>query len=112
MVGRCLVQLAIQEVADTQRVGGPPGDGPFRVQAFKVPEQQQPEVPPRRQTRAPDPVGIKRRALGFNEGVKACVVQQAIQPLVKRVPRALRQIGACDPHRFLPRTMGGCPSSC
>ena len=36
-----------------------PRDRPLRVQPFKVAEHQQPEVPPRRQTRPPDPVGVK-----------------------------------------------------
>ena len=104
MVRRRLVQLEVQKRPNAQRVGGAPGNRPFRIQAFKVAEQQQPEVAAGGQAWPADPVDIERGALGFDEGVKARVVPHTIQPLVKRVPRALRQVGAGDPHRLLPRS--------
>ena len=103
MVRRRLVQLETQEVTNAQRVGGAPRDGALRVQAFKVAEQQQPEIAPRRQTRAPDAVGIELRARRLDEAVEVRVVEHAIQLLVKRVARAPRQIRGGHPHVRLPR---------
>src|ERR1700680_1339443 len=40
-----------QETADRERIGRAPGDAAFRVEAFEVTDQQQPEVAPRRQAR-------------------------------------------------------------
>ena len=37
--------------------------------SFKVAEQQQPQIPARRQTRPPDPVRVERRALRFHERI-------------------------------------------
>ena len=90
--------------ATSNEVTGPPRDGPFRIQALKVAQQQQAEVAARRQTWPADPVGVKPRALGLDEGVKAGVVEHLVQPLVERMPRALRQICAGHPHRLLPRS--------
>ena len=39
-----------------------PGDGPFRIQAFEIADQQQSEVPSPRQARTPDLVGIESLA--------------------------------------------------
>ena len=103
VVGRGLVQREVQKLADAQRVGGAPRDRPFRVQAFEVAEQQQPEIAARRQTRPADPVGVERRALRFDEGIEARLVERAIQALVKRVPGAFRQICGGHPHRRLAR---------
>ena len=98
VVRRRLVQLQVQKLPNTQRVGGAPCDGALRVQAFKVAQQQQPEIPPRRQTRATDVVGIERGALRFNERVEARVIEHAVQPRVEGMPGAPREIGRRDPH--------------
>jgi len=104
-----LVQRDVQEVADAQRIRRAPRDGPLGVQALKVPEQQQPKLPARRQTRAANAVGRERRALGLDEGVEARVVEHVIQSLVKRVPRTVRQVGGGDPHCLLPRPAAAFP---
>ena len=44
MIGRRFVQRQPQKTADRQRVGRPPGDPAFRVDALEVADQQQPEV--------------------------------------------------------------------
>ena len=41
MVRRHLVQREVQELPDAQRIGRAPRDGPLRVQALKIAEQQQ-----------------------------------------------------------------------
>ena len=57
----------------------------------------------------PMPVGIEPGALRFDERVEARVVEHAVQPLVKRVPRAFRQIRGGNPHRRMPRTATAFP---
>ena len=86
VVRRGLVQGDVQKRPDAQRIGGAPRDCPFRVQPFKVAEQQQPEIPARRQTRSTDPVRVERRALCLHERIEPRLVEHPIQPLVKRCP--------------------------
>ena len=105
MVRRRLVQREVQELPDAQRIGRAPRDGPLRVQAFKVTEQQQPKIAPRCQTRPPDAVGIKPCALRLDEGVEARVVEHAIQPRIERMPGTRRQIRRGDPHTCLSVTL-------
>ncbi len=107
MVRRGLVQLQVQKLPNTQRVGGALGDRALRVQAFEVAQQQQPEIPPRRQTRATDVVGIERGALRVNERVDAPVVEHAVQPLVEGMPGA----PAGDPTSRPTGTSDGCVSA-
>ena len=102
MVRRRLVQRDVQELPQAQRVGGPPRDRPFRIQALEVAEQQQPEVAARRQTRPAHPVGVELRARPLDEGVETRLVENTIQAFVERVASASRQVGAGHPHRRLP----------
>ena len=113
MVRRRLVQREVQEVPDTQRVRRTPRDRALRVQSLEVAEQQQPKVATRCQTRATHIVGIEFRALPLGEGVEPRLVEHAIQPLIKGMPGALREIRRRDPHgrltfrfRFLPIAIG------
>ena len=105
MVRRRLARREVQELPDAQRIGRAPRDGPLRVQALKIAEQQQSEIAPRRQTRPPDAVGIELRALCLDEGVEARVVEDAIQLRIERMPGALRQIRRGDPHTCLSVTL-------
>ena len=81
----------------------------LRVQALKVAEQQQPEIAARRQTRTADPARVERRALRLHKRIEPRIVEHPIQPLVKQVPRALRQIRRGHPHRRLPRSAAAGP---
>ena len=98
MVRRGLMEIDIQEGADTQRIGRAPCDRALRVQAFTIPEQQQPARPARRQTRPTHRGSIEPRALLLHEGVKTRIVEHTIQPLVEWMPSALWQIRRRDPH--------------
>ena len=51
-------------------------------------EQQQPEVPPRRQARPTQDRRVERRALLLDERVEARVIEDAIQPVIERLRRA------------------------
>ena len=86
VVRRGLVEGEVQKRANAQRVGGAPRDRSFRIQPFEVAEQQQPEIPARRQTRPADPVRVERCALRFHE---------RIEPRLVRAPdSAARKTGA------------------
>ena len=110
VVRRGLVQGEIQKRPDAQRVGSAPRDRPFRVQPFEVAEQQQPEIAARRQTRPADPRPRRTtRTVPPRTHRTLCLVEHPIQPLVKRVPGALRQIHRGYPHCRLPRSTAACP---
>ena len=98
MIRRRLGEGEAQEVAERQRIRRAPRDGALRVQPFEVPDQQQPEVDPRRQPRPAHRLGVKRRAPRLGEVIKATVTQQLIQPRVKRMTGRRRQLGRRHPH--------------
>src|SRR5438874_1621659 len=83
------------------RVRRPPCDATLAVDAFKIPDEQQTEVPPRRQTRPPHPLRVEPGALLFYPFVKAALFQQSVQLFVKRMRYRPRQVCLCDPNRLL-----------
>ena len=101
MVGRSLLQLQTQKRANTQRVGRAPRDRSLGVQAFKVAEQQQPDVSAGRETRPSDDRRIERRARPFDEHIETGLVEHPVQSRVKRMRGAAWQVLRRDPHRRL-----------
>src|SRR6266850_1532278 len=69
---RCCTQV---KTAHRQRVAGAPGDPAFRVDPFKVADQQQPEVPTRRQARPSHHRRVEPGALAFDKLVEVVGVQ-------------------------------------
>jgi hypothetical protein len=49
MIGRHVVDLVPHERTQRQRISAPPGNAALRIDALEVPDQQQPEIDPRRQ---------------------------------------------------------------
>src|SRR5439155_9229652 len=98
---RHLVQPRSQKTAQRQRVRRPPCDATLAVDAFKIPDEQQTEVPPRRQTRPPHSLRVEPGALLFHPFVKAALFQQSVQLFVKRMRYRPRQVCLCDPNRLL-----------
>ena len=70
MLGRRFVEAQSQEAAERKGIGGAPRDPTLGIDAFEIANQQQPEVRPRRQTRAADRRRVERRTLRFDERVK------------------------------------------
>src|SRR5437879_12757412 len=101
VVGRHLVQPRSKKTAQRQRVRRPPCDATLAVDAFKIPDEQQTEVPPRRQTRPSHPLRVEPGALLFHPFVKAALFQQSVQLFVKRMRYRPRQVCLCDPNRLL-----------
>ena len=100
----------VEEVPQAQRIGGPPRNRTFRLQALEVAEQQHPEVAARRQARPTDPVAIELGALLLDEGVEARRIENTIQAFVKRMARAARQVRTWTPtSTAAARDGGACP---
>jgi hypothetical protein len=97
-----LVQTDPQKLTQAQRIGGPPRDPPFRVDAFKVPNQQQAEVRSRRQRRTSVPVRVEGGAFGFGKLVELLPIQQFVQPPIERMTGAGGQFRMADPQLLLP----------
>ena len=104
-----------QEAPHRQRVGSPPGDPALRVEPFEVPEQQQPEVPPRQQARPTHLPRVEPLAALLREAIEPASLQHRVQALIERVPGALRQLARRDPHRpacrFFRLPIAMCPQS-
>jgi hypothetical protein len=58
VIRRRLLEAQSQEAPQRQGIGGPPRNAALRIDALEVPDQQQPEVRARRQTRAPHGRGV------------------------------------------------------
>jgi hypothetical protein len=97
----CLLERQAHETTNRQGVGGAPCDATLRVDAFEVPDQQQPEVLPRWQTRTPHHRGVERAALVLDEPVEPMGVQQRVQAGIERMPRRRRQVRCRNPQRRL-----------
>ena len=101
MVGRRCRRRQTQERPQTQRVGRPPRNCPLRVKAFEIPDEQQPEVPPRRKPRASHDRRMESRPALLKEGVEPPRVENAIQARVEGMAGAGRQVGCGHLHRGL-----------
>ena len=104
VVWRRFLQLQLQEAPHAQRIGRAPGNRPLRVEALKIAEQQQAEVPTRRETGPSHDLGVERGARAFDEGIELRLVEHTIQPSVERVGRTAREILRRHPHRRLARS--------
>ena len=85
MLGRRFVEVQSQEAAERKGIGGAPRDPALGIDAFEVTNQQQPEIRPRRQTRAADRRRVERCTLRFDERVKRMPVEHLIQSLIERM---------------------------
>lgn len=94
-----LLQFQSQKRPHAQRVRRAPGNPPFRFDLFKVPQHQQSEIASRRQTRTSLGRCVEWRTLLFNVVVEPVLLQDPIQPCVKRMRGASRQILCGNPHR-------------
>ena len=89
MVRRRLGHVQIQESPQAQRIRDPPRNPPLRRQTLEVADEQQPEIPPRTQTRPAQPRRIEHRAQPLHKGIEPGLLQDLVQPFEKRdVPRS------------------------
>jgi hypothetical protein len=105
MIGRRFVNGQAKEVTDGQRVGGAPRHCPLRAQSLKVAEQEQTEVPPRRQARPSNPWRIEPAAHALDKRIEAVAIENPIQPLVERMPWARREVARGNPQHVLARSL-------
>jgi hypothetical protein len=77
MIGGRGVEAEPHEAAHGERIGRPPGDATLRVEPFEVSEQQQPEIPPRRQAGPAHHRRVELPTLLLREPVEAGLVEDA-----------------------------------
>ncbi len=91
MIRRLLVYRQLQKSAHRQRVARAPSDPAFRVDPFKIAQQQQPEVPTGRDARPSHHRRIESGALAFGKPIEISGVQQRIQQRVEGMAQRLWQ---------------------
>ena len=99
VVRRRLGHVQIQESPQAQRIRDPPRNPPLRRQTLEVADEQQPEIPPRTQTRAAQPRRIEHRAQPLHKGIEPGLLQDLVQPFKKGMSRARRKVRCGHPHR-------------
>ena len=92
VVGRSLVLQEAEEGLHRAAIGTTPGDGPLRVEALEVADEEHAEVDAGRHTRSAEAVGVVGAAQILNERLEARLVQQRIEARVKRIRRRRGQI--------------------
>src|SRR5580698_3829261 len=88
MIRRGLAQFKAQERPQRQRVGCPPGDAPFRIDTFEIPNQKGPKVNSRGKTRTAR-FRVKRCACRFGKRIESPLTQYPVQTLIERVSEKL-----------------------
>ena len=97
MVRGRVFQAQPQEGAHGQRVGGPPRNAALRIEAFKIADQQETEIPSGRQAGTAHHRGIEAAALRLGKPVELRRVQDLIQPRIERMSGRARQVRRRDP---------------
>jgi hypothetical protein len=80
---------------------------PFAIETLKEADYHQPEIDPESQRRTAQLLVIELPVATFAEAVEALLIEDPIQPLIKRMPRRLRQL-TLVPQRFLPLALLAC----
>jgi hypothetical protein len=103
---RCIfIQRNTQKAPQAQRVLQPPGDAALRLDALEIPDHERPEIDSRRQSRTPQPVGIKPCAQLLDQRVESLAVKNFVQTNIERVTRTHSHICIRHPQILLPLTI-------
>jgi hypothetical protein len=70
MIGAALVESNSRKVADAERIGGPPGNAAFRIDALEIADQQRAAVDARGEAGPAHFPGVELLAGGFGELVE------------------------------------------
>jgi len=84
-----------------KRIHGTPRHRSFRIQAFEIADQQQPEAASWRQTRAAHVVSVESLAESVDVTVEVMPVENLIQPRVERMHGGPRQVLSRHPYGLL-----------
>src|ERR1022692_4380816 len=109
VIRRLLVKPDSQKPPQPERIRRSPSDPALRIDSFKIPNQQQPEIDSRHQRWPPVVCGVKLRALLLRERIELSIFQQFIHTLVERMAWPLRQFMVADPQPLLPLSSPSCP---
>ena len=102
MIGRGFVELDGEKAPQRDRIGQAPSDAALAVDAFEVTNQQAAEVAARGHRRTTHARRVELLTALFGELVEAVLVEQLVEPAIKRMSRCLGQIRGGDPEPFLP----------
>src|ERR1035441_3266002 len=109
VIRRLLVKPDSQKPPQPERIRRSPSDPALRIDSFKIPNQQQPEIDSRHQRWPPVVCGVKLRALLLGECIELPLFQQFIHSLVEPMAWPLRQLIVADPQLLLPLSAPSCP---
>src|ERR1019366_3157518 len=109
VIRRLLVKPDSQKPPQPERIRRSPSDPALRIDSFKIPNQQQPEIDSRHQRWPPVVCGVKLRALLLGERIELSIFQQFIHSLVERMAWPLRPFIVADPQPLLPLSAPSCP---
>ena len=101
MIGRGFVELDGEKAPQRDRIGQAPSDAALAVDAFEVADQQAAEVAAGRQRGTAHVRRVELLAALFGEVVEAVLVEQLVEPAIKRMGRCVWQIRGGDPQPFL-----------
>src|SRR5439155_17817586 len=96
-----LLQSHPQKTPQRQRIRRPPCNPALAVYAFEIPDQQQAEVPPRRQTRPSHFLRVEAGTLPLHPLVKTTPLQHSVQLFIERMRDRPWQFRVRDPKLFL-----------
>ena len=85
MIGAAFVESDSRKVADTERIGGPPGDTAFGIDALEIADEEDAEGDARGEAGPAHFLGVELLAGRFGELVELFGVEQFIEPSVKGV---------------------------
>ena len=85
LIGAALVESNAQKVADTERIGGPPGDAAFGIDAFEIADEEGAEGDGRGEAGPAHFPGVELLAGGIGELVELFGFEQFIEPGVEGV---------------------------
>ena len=85
MIGAAFVESDSRKVADTERIGGPPCDTAFGIDALEIADEEDAEGDARGEAGRAHFLGVELLAGSFGELVELFGVEQFIEPSVKGV---------------------------
>ena len=101
MIWRFLRQCVSDELAHGQGISQPPGNSPFRINPFEVPQEQRTKVDPRRDAGPSPATFVIPPAQLLHVTVEVVLVENLIQPVVKGMRRCTHNLAGDHPKVFL-----------
>src|ERR1700722_7790673 len=105
VIRHVFIQCDAYERSDRQAVAGAPRDPALRIDPFEVAHHQQSKIDPRSHSWPTHFIRVELLPNRFHILVELLLIQDLIQPLVKRMAHSHRQHRGRDPQPFLPNPL-------